>query len=153
MDNETICGFWFQGGNMEIGAHMHLPSLGRGGTIWWEVDTGADKTLLCPRDSSNLGIDYAALPFPEHLNTIGGRVLAHRIPGILYLTGERHVYGFSTTIFVLNPSTSTLTKSLLGLEFLRKVNLVTMATESQFLVIPSAPDSCLEWNTEEAAGA
>lgn len=146
---EMISGDWWEGGRMEIGAILQFPGLGLGGPVRFEIDTGASHTVLAPCDAERLGLDYASLPMPISLGTIGRSVLAHPVHGIVYLTGHRQVLGFSVPIVILNPSTSDTDHSLLGLDVLRRSDIVTMAEQSRFVLMPKWPDSCLKWNPEE----
>lgn len=149
MDYEMIAGDWLEGGNLEINAHLHFPGFGLGGPVRFEIDTGASRTILGPSDAERLGIDYSRLGLPIQLGTIGSDVLAHPIPGVVYLTGERQDVGFKAHVMVLNPSTSDLGNSLLGPDVLRRVEFYTWGAGWGFMLSPRAPDSCLEWNPEE----
>lgn len=54
-------------------AHLNLPVLGLVGTVHFLVDTGADSTILAPRDALALGIDLHRLPRDTPSTGVGGR--------------------------------------------------------------------------------
>ncbi len=51
---------------------LSLPALELTGDVAFLVDTGADSTLLAPRDAANLGMDLAALPEGPSSTGVGG---------------------------------------------------------------------------------
>ena len=54
-------------------AQLTLPALGLAGTVHFLVDTGADSTLLAPRDAPTFGVDLDRLPQDTPSTGVGGR--------------------------------------------------------------------------------
>lgn len=54
-------------------AHLTLLDLRLSGTVHFLVDTGADSTLLAPRDAFALGVDLSRLPHDAASTGVGGR--------------------------------------------------------------------------------
>jgi hypothetical protein len=56
-----------------VAAAVAIPALAVGGDVAFLVDTGADSTLLAPRDVTRLGIDLQQLPEGAPSTGVGGR--------------------------------------------------------------------------------
>src|SRR2546427_11984597 len=54
-------------------ANVTIPSLGLVGIVHFLVDTGADSTLLAPRDALALGLELRGLPQATPSTGVGGR--------------------------------------------------------------------------------
>ena len=54
-------------------ANLAIPALAIEGTVHFLVDTGADSTLLSPRDATELGVDLSRLPQSTPSTGVGGR--------------------------------------------------------------------------------
>jgi len=54
-------------------ANLTIPALNISGNVHFLVDTGADSTLLAPRDAISLGVDVGRLPQDAPTTGIGGR--------------------------------------------------------------------------------
>lgn len=126
MSHSLVLGVMHEGAPY-VSALAHLPGHALGGVVHFQVDTGASTTMLCPADAERLGIDYAYLPLPVRLGTIGNQVLAHEAECVLTFTAYDELTQFRTTIAVLNPSTTRLQRSLLGMDILGRCSLMTHA--------------------------
>lgn len=146
MSYSTVLGFVHEGAPYVSGL-VHLPGLGLGGNVCFQVDTGASGTTLCPADAERLGIDFSQLPLPCFHGTVGGPVLVHLVECVLTLTAYDEVTHYRLKIAVMNPSTSSSECSLLGRDVLSRCSLLADANEVGLL--PVSPDSWLERNTAE----
>lgn len=73
-----------------VSGFLEIPSVHRSGEVAWLIDTGADGTLLSPRDASLLGIDPDTLPPGPASAGIGGRTLTVQVPCAITL-GQRRL--------------------------------------------------------------
>lgn len=80
---------------------LAIPSLQLSADTAFLVDTGADSTLLAPRDASLLGVDPALLPFGLPSTGVGGTVRTAEVPATITL--GPHTYTF--TLRILAPQT------------------------------------------------
>ena len=66
-------------------ANLSLPTIGIDGTVHFLVDTGADSTLLAPRDVISLGLDVGHLPQDTPTTGVGGRTATRSAEAALTL--------------------------------------------------------------------
>lgn len=104
-----------------VRGRLLLPRLGIDSDVPFLVDTGADGSVLMPRDGAEIGVDYTALGGPERYHTIGGAssgfmetaLVAFYEPRRLEPRRLLHVY--AVQLLILEPSPDILElPSLLG---------------------------------------
>jgi len=125
-------------------AHLTLPALGLAGTVHFLVDTGADSTLLAPRDAITFGVDLRRLPQDTPSTGVGGRTPTVSTAGRLIL--EAHT--FTIPLRILAPTSrrqqhllSTI-PSLLGRDILSHFALfVDQRTHRVLLLEPQEADA------------
>jgi predicted aspartyl protease len=122
MSYSTVFGVLFEG-MPYVSAFVHLPGQNRGGIVHFQIDTGSDRTTICPADAEVLGINFGELALPLKLGTIGSEVLAHEEEAVLTFAAATELTMFQTTVCVLNPSTSRIARSLLGMDVIRRCSL------------------------------
>lgn len=64
-------------GRPMIEGFLDIPSLGLRGFILFLIDTGADCTVLMPKDAAQLKIDYRTLTKHHAALSAGGPILSH----------------------------------------------------------------------------
>ena len=84
-----------------VSALLAIPSLQRSGDTAFLVDTGADSTLLAPRDASLFGVDLALFPPGPPSTGVGGTVRTVQTSATMTL--GPHTYNL--TLRILAPET------------------------------------------------
>ncbi len=77
-------------------AAVGIPALGVAGDVAFLVDTGADSTLLAPRDVTRLGIDLQRLPEGPPSTGVGGRTPTAFVQATITL--DRHTFDIRLSI-------------------------------------------------------
>lgn len=75
-----------------VTASVSFPSLGKSLQVSLLVDSGADSTLLAPRDAQRLEIDLSSLPLGQPATGVGGTINTYTIEASLT------VDAFTTTL-------------------------------------------------------
>jgi predicted aspartyl protease len=81
-------------------ADLSIPDLAIAGTVHFLVDTGADSTVLSPRDAALLGLDPSHLPSGPTSTGVGGQMATVSTQAILALDTLQ----FPTTLRILAPA-------------------------------------------------
>ncbi len=100
-----------------------LPDIAPSTEIQFLVDTGSTSTMLLPRDSMRMGIDFDALPGRIRGSVgIGGNAELKRMPALmLFREPERGVYVYEIELAVARPHPSIGDlPSLLGRDILNR---------------------------------
>ena len=103
------------------------------------IDTGADRSVLSPKDAQRLGVDVAALPAGQPTVGVGGRMETFMVPAILNL----EEYSVSLELTILSPGRSSMPiPSLLGRNILSRFALFfEERTERVLLLEPTEADA------------
>ncbi len=124
-------------------AHLTIPTLALVGTVHFLVDTGADSTVLAPRDATALRIDVSRLPAGPLSIGVGGRTPTASAAASLTLDART----FTTTLRILAPTRREQHRalgtipSLLGRDILRHFALfLEERTERLILLSPDEAD-------------
>src|SRR5262245_57030435 len=75
-----------------VSAHLEIPSLSVAADVLFLVDTGADSTLLAPRDIANLRIDPVSLQAGPRSVGVGGPSQTAQAPAVINLGFLRHAF-------------------------------------------------------------
>ena len=115
-------------GRPYVWAQVLLPGLDPGNVLFL-FDTGADHTVLMPKDAAVLGVDYALLPSPEETLGVGG--LAETSPEdarIVFADSDvGAVYVYEMPVRILLPSgdpSEMRLPSLLGRDIINRWRVV-----------------------------
>ena len=109
-------------------ARVLLPGL-HSGNVPFLFDTGADHTVLMPKDAAILGVDYDGLPDPDETLGVGGTAeISQEDVDIVFADSEvRVVYVYRMPVRILlpsgNPSEMRL-PSLLGRDIINRWRIV-----------------------------
>jgi hypothetical protein len=120
-----------------IEGHVSFPRLDRRGGVFFLVDTGADGTVLMPRDCGKLKIDTGTLVNPTTSRGIGGTSGGFTERVVLSLSDEQYRY-----VYVLKIEISAPTRfnqgfpSLLGRDVLNRGRCVIDFHRSQVTFAP-----------------
>ena len=82
-----------------VTAHVAIPTEQIVGEVDFLIDTGADSTLLAPRDALDLGLDLSQLPPGPHSTGVGG--ITPTVYAESTITLDRH--GFTIPLPILAP--------------------------------------------------
>lgn len=127
-----------------ISALLTIPSLHLSADTAFLIDTGADSTLLAPRDAALMGVDVGLLPSGPSSTGVGGTIRTVQVPSTLAL--GPHTYDLMLRI--LAPDTraqrTTLARipSLLGRDILARFAL--FYDDQEELVLLLEPDEAAE---------
>ena len=100
----------------------------------FRIDTGADRTLIGPGDREALGIDLESLPLSDQVTiTANGLVRMHEVTiGLGFRTLDGALAHAGLTVAVAPHQISDYeAPSLLGLDFLYRLNLTVEPTHSR----------------------
>lgn len=129
-----------------VTATLTIPALTLAGEVHFLVDTGADSTLLAPRDATVLGIDPSRLaPGPPGVG-VGGRTPTTSADAFITLDGLTLV----TTIRLLVPTSTRQHQalasipSLLGRDVLRRFALFVEERTDPVLLLTADEADALE---------
>ncbi len=125
-------------------ARLAIPALTVAGKVHFLIDTGADSTVLAPRDAGLLNLDLSRLP-PGPVSTgVGGQTPTASTPATLTLDA----LPFTTTLRILAPTNSQQRQalrtipSLLGRDLLAHFALILEErTDRVLLLSPSEADA------------
>ena len=113
-------------GKLFLSGQLYLPNLGVDGPVDFQVDTGADTTLISLDDLEALGADLAAvegLPVVQ-VRGLGGRIELHEAPAVLSFDDGVHEYHYEVTITVPRPGRAPRIPSVLGRDILERWRMV-----------------------------
>jgi predicted aspartyl protease len=129
-----------------VSAVLEIPSLQCWGDLAFLVDTGADGTLLSPRDAALLGIDERSLPAGPPSTGIGGRVATVHVQATIILN---HL-SYDVPLRILAPRTARQRNdlaripSLLGRDVLAHLALYIEERSRRVLLLEPAEVSRLQ---------
>ena len=124
-----------------IQAHVSFPRLGVHGVLWLLIDTGADVTVLMPRDSLRLGMDFRLLTNVTASQGIGGISRGSHEPAAISFYDRRYMYSYVLKIELAAPiAHNTRLPSLLGRDILRKWRLIVDRPENEIRCVPKTWD-------------
>jgi hypothetical protein len=86
-----------------IQAHVSFPRLRLRGLVWLLIDTGADVTVLMPRESKRLRIDFHGLTSSTVSQGIGGVARAYEEPAAISFYDRAYIYSYITKIELAAP--------------------------------------------------
>lgn len=123
-----------------VSALLVIPSLQLSADTAFLVDTGADGTLLAPRDAALLGVDIASLPLGPPSTGVGGTVRTAQTAATITL--GTHTYDLTLCILAAETRAQRLAlariPSLLGRDILARFAL--FYDHAQELVLLLEPD-------------
>jgi aspartyl protease family protein len=102
------------------GAYTTVGSI-NGLTVEFLVDTGASAVALDAGEAKRLGIPYKLEGVPIQVNTANGRARAYRVTLDRVQVGDIGLSGVDG--FVIDTPNGSMSKSLLGMSFLKRVKL------------------------------
>ena len=94
---------WFDEGRPYIEARLDLPRLGHTTRLTLLVDTGADGSVLMPRDGRMMGVDYSALRNPVPLHGVGGSTMACYEHANLWFQDGQKGFGYDVALAIVLP--------------------------------------------------
>lgn len=110
------------------------------------VDTGAEITLLMPKDAATLGIDFGSLiPMPALISGVGGDVRLYRASASIVFSDEANHYVYRAELAIAEPGEHNRgLPSLLGRDILNRwrlrydapANALEAQVDSADLVVP-----------------
>jgi predicted aspartyl protease len=127
-----------------VSALLTIPSLHRSADTAFLVDTGADGTLLAPRDAALMGVDVGLLPSGPTSTGVGGTVRTVQVAATLALGPDT----YDLMLRILAPDTrsqrSALARipSLLGRDILARFAL--FYDDHEELVLLLEPDEAAD---------
>lgn len=128
-----------------VEASVVISSLAITDTVEFLIDTGADSTVLGPRDALRLGLDLRRLAAGPFTTGAGGQTHTVRVDAVLTLDGHR----FSLTPRILAPRTPRQQEalarvpSLLGRDVLTDFGLFLELRTSRVLLLDSQEAAAL----------
>jgi hypothetical protein len=79
-----------------IKAHVSFPRLRLSGFLWLLIDTGADVTVLMPRDSNRLRINFRTLTNSTESQGLGGIATAYQETAAISFYDQYYIYSYIT---------------------------------------------------------
>jgi Retroviral aspartyl protease len=120
-----------------IQAHVSFPRLRLRGVLWLLVDTGADVTVLMPRDILRLGVDFRLLTNVTASQGIGGIARGYHETATISFYDRRFMYSYALKIELAAPiSHNTRLPSLLGRDILQQWRLIVDKPENEIRCVP-----------------
>lgn len=120
-----------------IQAHISFPRLSLRGVLWLLVDTGADVTVLMPRDSLRLGVDFRLLSNLTASQGIGGIVRGYHETAAISFYDRRYMYSYVLNMELAEPlAHNTRLPSLLGRDILGQWRVIVDAPENEVRFMP-----------------
>jgi hypothetical protein len=124
-----------------IQAHVSFPRLRLRGLLWLLIDTGADVTVLMPRESKRLNINFHALTNLTESQGVGGIATAYQEAAAISFYDRHYIYSYITKIEVAAPlAHNNRIPSLLGRDILRQWRLIVDRPENEIRCVPKAWD-------------
>lgn len=126
-------------------ADVAIPAIGIAGTVHFLVDTGADSTLLAPRDAIQLRIDLARLPPDDPTMGVGGRTSTVSTDATITFDN----YSFTIRLRILAPVSRVQQQdlqfipSLLGRDILSHFALFIEARRDRVLLLEASEANAL----------
>lgn len=120
-----------------IQANISFPRLNLRGSLWLLIDTGADVTILMPRDSKRLGINFHVLANSTESQGIGGIAKAYQENAAISFYDRYYIYSYITRIEVAAPTAHNMRiPSLLGRDILQQWRLIVDRPENEIRCVP-----------------
>ncbi len=121
-----IRGGYFATGKPFIAARVLIPRFYLVGEMYFLLDTGADRTVVMPRDAYTMGIDYSQLRGDAPSIGVGGMVHSYHEPALLVFTDMGSIeYTYQVDIrFMEDSAISRQLPSLLGRDILNRWRIV-----------------------------
>ena len=85
-------------------ANVTLPRLGLSLLVDFHIDTGAESTMLLPKDTHHMNIAWDELPRVTRAAGLGGTVSAFREFAVLQFEGQGRLWLYGIDIALLSPS-------------------------------------------------
>jgi len=115
-----------------IQASVSFPRLRLRGFLWLLIDTGADVTVLMPRDSIRLRIDFDTLTNSTESQGIGGIARAYQETAAISFYDRHYIYSYITSIEMAAPlAHNSHIPSLLGRDILQHWRLIVDRPENE----------------------
>jgi hypothetical protein len=128
-----------------VAARLVIPAHQLAGNVDFLIDTGADSTVLAPRDALRLGLDLSLLPQGPGSAGVGGTTPTVQVDAIITLDQR----SFTTTLRILAPSSQrqmaalAWIPSLLGRDLLAHFALFFEERTGKVLLLESAEADAL----------
>ncbi len=110
-------------GRPQLDGHLQILDLEIGGPISFLVDTGADYTLLMPKDAERLGLDYSLLDQETPVHGVGGTAMCYVERAVVMFNDDNEgLIAYLIQIRIMRPGQSSYVAglpSLLGRDILR----------------------------------
>lgn len=110
-------------GRPQLDGHLQILDFEIGGTISFLVDTGADYTLLMPKDTERLGLDYSLLDQETPVHGVGGPAMCYVERAVVMIDDDNEgLIAYPIHIRIMRPGPSPYVAhmpSLLGRDILR----------------------------------
>jgi hypothetical protein len=124
-----------------IQAHVSFPRFGLRGGLWLLIDTGADITVLMPRDSLRLGVDFRLLTNLTASQGIGGIARGYHETAAISFYDRRYSYSYVLKIELAAPlAHNTRLPSLLGRDILGQWRVIVDGPEDEIRCMPKTWD-------------
>ena len=141
---------WFRGGQGQqvpsVQARVVIPDFEVEGDVTFLLDTGADVSLIMPKDARRLGIPFESLePTGNLVRGVGGASRLYRADASLAFSDHENAYIYRIDLAITEPSEHTeALPSLLGRDILNRWlmryeaphNVLEAEVDSADLVIP-----------------
>jgi hypothetical protein len=124
-----------------IQAHVSFPRLRLRGFLWLLIDTGADVSVLMPRDSKRLNIDFHALRNSTESQGIGGIARAYQETAAISFYDRHYIYSYNIRIEVAAQlAHNSSIPSLLGRDILGQWRVIVDKPENEIRCVPKTWD-------------
>lgn len=124
-----------------IQAHVSFPRLRLRGLLWLLIDTGADVTIVMPRESKRLNINFRSLTNSTESQGFGGVARAYQETATISFYERHYIYSYITNIEVAAPlAHNSRIPSLLGRDILRQWRLIVDRPENEIRCVPKTWD-------------
>ena len=124
-----------------IQAHVSFPRLRLRGLLWLLIDTGADVTVLMPRDSNRLSINLRILTDLTESQGIGGIARGYQEAAAIPFSDRRYIYSYITKMEIAAPLPhNSRIPSLLGRDILGHWRLIVDRPENEIRCVPKTWD-------------
>ena len=124
-----------------IQAHISFPRLRLNGLLWLLIDIGADVTVVMPRESRRLRINFHALTNLTESQGIGGIARGYQETAAISFYDAYYIYSYITKIEVAAPlAHNNRIPSLLGRDILRQWRVIVDRPENEIRCVPKTWD-------------